>query len=549
MTIATGHRLRDPIVAPRPAPARGRLHRSGPAARTLAGWAALLVAWEALARIVFADMRLIAPPTGVAINVVENAALYGRALWITGQSAIAGYLIGNAAAIALAGFVALFGWSERLVLRLSLVVYCLPLIALGPLLRLVYGPGAGPQVTLAAIAVFYMTLIPLIVGLRAVPASWIDLVSSHGRGRWAALLVVRLRACVPYLAAGLQIAVPAAFLGALVGEFTGAESGMGVLSLLAMRSLNTDGLWALATISTIASVIVYALVGALGRRVSSEQPPILMAAPRDATTEPSRARRLARSGGLTLATIAAALAGWTALLWVFDLNPYFAKSPAQVWDFLVIAPGAASHWAEIGGALASTAAVALPGYGAGLLLGVGAAAAFELSATARRTMMPVAVALRCVPIIAIAPLLVQALGRGPAGTTVVVALMTFFPTLVACMSGLRQTPGQVVELFESYATSRWRTLLLARMPAMLPAFFAAARIGAPSAILAATVAEWLATGTGVGSLLSVSAATSRYDMLWASVVVLTVVAVGAYWLAELAERVVLSAMAPEQSSW
>lgn len=550
MSATPGERIIDPAdTADASADIAGgqRWWRS-PVLSAAVGWVALITLWEFLARVVFGGMRLMAAPSAVLLDLFDNAALYGRALLVTGEAALWGYLIGNVLAVLLAFLVALLGWTERLVLRVSLVVYCLPLVALGPLLRLIFGPGIGPQVTLAAIAVFYMTLIPLIVGLRAVPSTWTELVASYGRGRVTTLLVVRLRASIPYLAAGMQIAVPAAFLGALVGEFTGAESGMGVLSLLALRSLNTDGLWALATLSAVVTVAVYVLVGALARRLSPERPPILLAAPADGGGGRPWWWRGLNSIGLTLATVVVAVLGWLMILWVFDLNPYFAKSPADVWDWLVSSEGSAENRAEIWNALAGTATIAVPGYLVGLAMGVFAAAVFELSAVLRRTMLPVAIALRCVPIIAIAPLLVQALGRGPAGIVVVVGLMTFFPTLVASMSGLHQTPGQVMELFDSYRTPRWRTLIRAQLPAMLPAFFAAARIGAPSAILAATVAEWLATGTGMGSLLSVSAATSRYDVLWSSVVVLTVVAVLAYWLAELIERVVLSFMAPEQTA-
>lgn len=551
MTAAPGERITDPAgTSPPPDPYRPDQDRwwQRPVIGAGLGWLALIALWEFLARVVFGGMRLMAPPSGVVLDIVDNAGLYGRALFITGESALLGYLIGNVVAVLLAFLVAVAGWTERLILRLSLVVYCLPLVALGPLLRLIFGAGNGPQVTLAAIAVFYMTLIPLIVGLRAVPSTWVEMVSSYGRGRWTALLVVRLRASVPYLAAGMQIAVPAAFLGALVGEFTGAESGMGVLSILALRSLNTDGLWALAVIAAVVTVAVYVLVGAIGRRISPERPPILMAAPADRGGRRRWWQRAVQSTGLTLATVVLAVLGWFAVLRLFDLNPYFAKSPSDVFAWLFTAETAAQNRGEITEALAGTAAIAIPGYLVGLLMGVLAAAAFELSGVLRRTMLPVAIALRCVPIIAIAPLLVQALGRGPAGIVVVVGLMTFFPTLVACMSGLQQTPGQVVELFDSYHTPRWRTLIRAQLPAMLPAFFAAARIGAPSAILAATVAEWLATGTGVGSLLSVSAATSQYDLLWSSVAVLTVVAVLAYWFAEMIERVVLAFMAPEQAT-
>ena len=133
----------------------------------------------------------------------------------------------------------------------------------GPVLRVVFGPGDGPQIVLAALAVYYTTMIPLLVGVRAAPSTWFDLVRSYGRGRAAQLRYVRARAAVPYLVAGLQIAAPAAFLGAMVGEFTGAAGGLGVLTLRASRDLDIELTWALAVIATAVSVIAYAAIGAL----------------------------------------------------------------------------------------------------------------------------------------------------------------------------------------------------------------------------------------------------------------------------------------------
>ena len=78
---------------------------------------------------------------------------------------------------------------------------------------------------------------------------------------------------------------------------------------------------------------------------------------------------------------------------------------------------------------------------------------------------------------------------------------------------------------------------------------AAARIAAPTALLAATVAEWLATGTGLGNMMAVDAATSRYTSLWSTVVVVTLLALVAYAVVELIERRVLAVLAPEQGGW
>ena len=231
-----------------PAPGLGNI------ARTALGFVIVVVAWELLARTVLDGTNLIAPPSGIVASIVDNWDLYQRALRTTLWEAARGFVWGNLAALLLAALVAVVPATERIVLRVALVVFCLPLVAMGPLLRVVYGIGDGPQVTLAALAVFYTTLVPLLVGLRAVPQSWSDLVASYGRGRLTTLRTVRARASIPYLFAGLQVAAPAAFLGALVGEFTGAERGVGILIINSMRALRTDELWAVATISAAVSM-------------------------------------------------------------------------------------------------------------------------------------------------------------------------------------------------------------------------------------------------------------------------------------------------------
>lgn len=522
------------------------LARSGLA--TIGGFAVVIAGWQLLAGTVLDGKHILATPTGIVSAIIDNWNLYQRAVRFTLSEAAWGFLWGNLAALALAFVVALAPATERVLLRVSLVVFCLPLVAIGPALRVVYGYGTGPQVTLSAMAVFYTTLVPLLVGLRAVPQTWNDLISSYGRGRITALWVVRLRASVPYFVAGLQVAAPAAFLGALVGEFTGAERGVGVLTINAMRGLRTDELWALATISALVSMAGYVLAGALGRRLSTGQPVVLMAAAPSGRRR-SSSHRVMRIVVELLVTCAIVLALWEGLMRWFDLNRYFAKRPADVWEWLVSGSDAAANRHEITDALGSTAQIAIPGYFIGLLVGAGVAAIFDLSAAVRRTATPFAVALRCVPIVAIAPLLVQAFGRGVSGTILTVAIMTFFPTLVACAQGLRQTPGQVLDFYAVYDTSKVRTLASAQVPAMLPAFFAAARIAVPATVLAATVAEWLATGTGMGNLMALSAATGRWGTLWSSVVVITVIASACYGVVALVERAVLAQVAPEQMSW
>jgi sulfonate transport system permease protein len=480
----------------------------------------------------------------VVLWIAENAGLLGRALGVTLTNAAAGFVIGNLAAVILAALALTWPRSEPVVTGLALLVFCLPLVATGPILRVLLGPGNGPQIALAALAVYYTTLIPLLVGLRAAPSSWFDLVRSYGRGRVAALVHIRARAALPYFFAGLQIAAPAAFLGAMVGEFTGAERGMGVLTIRAMRTLDADMTWALASVATAVAIIAYLAIGRIAARALRDAPPVILAPPSVARTGRARAGIALRDAALV--GLCAGVVWW-GLLAAFDLNTFFAKRPADVFAALVTAPNAAATRATLAAALAETAVFLLPGYLAGLAAGAGLAVLVVLAPAAAAATMPLAIALRSVPIVTTAPLIVLLLGRGATGTIVLVAVMVFFPAFVACLHGLRQAPGQVMDVLDSYAAGPLQRLLRVRIPAMLPAFFAAARMSVPAAVLAVTVVEWLSTGKGIGSLMAISASLSNYAMLWSAVVIVAVLSALGYAGVGLIEARVLRTYAPEQA--
>ncbi|MEJ6394219.1 ABC transporter permease subunit [Gymnodinialimonas sp. 2305UL16-5] len=499
----------------------------------------VVVLWEGATQI-SGQSFVVAAPSAIVLYIADNAALMLRALGVTLTNAALGFAIGNLAAVVLAACAIALPRSEAVIRGLALLVFCLPLVATGPILRVVFGPGDWPQIVLAALAVYYTTLIPLLVGLRAVPSNWLDLVRSYGRGRFTALIRIRAIASVPYLVAGLQIAAPAAFLGAMVGEFTGAERGMGVLTIRAMRSMDVEMTWALASIATAIAVLSYLAIGWIAARFMRDAPPTILAAP--ALANRRRFEPLLTIGAVTLI----ALTLWWGGLVALQLNPFFAKGPIQVFDALVLADDASQTRQTLATALGETAVFLLPGYAAGLLLGALLAMSIIQVPAIAGTAMPLAIALRSVPIITTAPLVVLLLGRGALGTIVLVAIMVFFPTFVACLHGLRQAPGQIIDVLRSYAAPSRAVLLRVRIPAMLPAFFAAARINVPASVLAVTVVEWLATGQGTGSVMALSASLSDYDMLWSSVVLVAVLSVIGYGSVGWVERRVLAIYAPEQ---
>ncbi|MFN4100257.1 MAG: ABC transporter permease [Pararhodobacter sp.] len=489
-----------------------------------------------------AGRYLLAGPVAVAEYLWANSGLISRALGVTLSNAAWGFVAGNLAAVLLALIIALLPRAAPVVTSLALVIFCLPLVATGPILRVLYGPGPGPQITLAALAVYYTTFIPLLVGLRAAPAAWFDLVRLYGRGAFTAFMQVRLMAALPYLLAGLQIAAPAALLGAMVGEFTGAEQGLGVLTLRAMRGLDVTATWAIATVATGVAMLAYSGLGRVSRAVAPVRAEVLLAPP----ALPGAGGGWWRAPMVALVTLAVLLGVWWLTMEFLGLPRFFAKRPDDLWAFLITAPDAAANRAILWQATGQSLAYVLPGYGAGLLLGAGLAMALAMVPALAGVLMPLAVALRSIPVIITAPLIVLALGRGSVGTITIVAAMIFFPALVACLQGLRQAPGQVLDVIATYGAGPLTRLWQAQIPAMLPAFFGAARMSVPAAVLAVTVAEWLATGTGLGNLMALTASTSNYNLLWSAVVLVALGSSLGYALVGLAERLVLARLAPEQ---
>ena len=142
---------------------------------------------------------------------------------------------------------------------------------IGPILAILY-KGDTPKIILAAMSVFFTTLIAMLVGLRSADRTSLELVHAYGGGSWKQLRKVRLKSSLPSLFAGLRIAVPAAVLGAMIGEYMGGESGLGVSMINSQQSLQTERTWAIALTATLLSAAAYGITALIGRLVTPWAP-------------------------------------------------------------------------------------------------------------------------------------------------------------------------------------------------------------------------------------------------------------------------------------
>jgi ABC-type nitrate/sulfonate/bicarbonate transport system permease component len=144
------------------------------------------------------------------------------------------------------------------------------------------------------------------------------------------------------------------------------------------------------------------------------------------------------------------------------------------------------------------------------------------------------------PLVALTPLLVLLLGRGTAVTLWITISVTFFPSFVTIAQGIMMVPRAALELPRAYGASKLQELRLVALPASLPYLFAATRLAVPRALLGVMIAEWLATGTGLGNLLNQSRGYLDYGMIWTVATVSVLISIALYQLVVVAERFTLA---------
>lgn len=213
------------------------------------------------------------PTPGAVVSqlVTDGVTYYWPHIVATTTEAGIGFVWGNAIALLLAALVLVFPRIEKTAMQVAVITYCVPIVAIGPIAYIVIGPSSaggtsGTAIFLAALSVFFTTVVGSLVGLKAADAASLDIITVYGGTRLTQLRKVRLIAGLPSVLNALQVAAPAAFLGAVLGEYMGgAERGLGVALLAAGASADVNRVWGLAIVSGLVAGLGYLLFGLIAR--------------------------------------------------------------------------------------------------------------------------------------------------------------------------------------------------------------------------------------------------------------------------------------------
>jgi ABC-type nitrate/sulfonate/bicarbonate transport system permease component len=229
----------------------------------------LLAAWQALAHSGAAGLTVPTPASVLRVYLQPRfAALLYRSALATVSSAAAGFVAGALLGTVTAMVAYVLPPLRPGLDRLAVTVNAIPAIVLGPIFILLVSRELTPAL-LAAISVFFLIYVAVASGLRTAPAGLSAMMTTFGAGRWQLLRYLDLPSAVPSLLSGVKVSVTAAMIGAVVGEWFGAPTGLGIVILNTMQNFEIPLMWAAVLLVALISLLGYGAAHAAESYVGS----------------------------------------------------------------------------------------------------------------------------------------------------------------------------------------------------------------------------------------------------------------------------------------
>jgi len=230
---------------------------------------ASLAVWEGAVRALRVPAFILPPPSqvGAALYRGSVSGIYLQHLWITLAETLLGFLLGSVVAFVVGTAIAASPRTEYFLYPYIVMFQSMPKVALAPLVVVWFGLGLTSKVVSAALISFFPLLVNTIAGLRSAEEDRVDLMRSLAASELQIFRMLRLPSALPFIMAGLEVAMVFSLVGAIVAEFVGAEAGLGMLIQSRNFSMDVAGEFAILFILAVLGLLLNAALVSVRRRV------------------------------------------------------------------------------------------------------------------------------------------------------------------------------------------------------------------------------------------------------------------------------------------
>ena len=225
----------------------------------------LLAAWQVIVTARKVSDFILPSPLVILETTLRYFPLLMKHTWTTTYEIGLGFAIGNAIAVAMALVIVNSRLAEKALYPLVIVSQTVPKVAIAPLFLIWFGSGIAPKVIITAVICFFPTVVNTVQGLKATDENAVDLLKLVAASRFQVFTKLQFPNALPYFFAGLKISIALAVIGAIIGEWVGANSGLGYVIMYSTQTLRTDFMFAALLLVSVLGVVLYMVVVLLER--------------------------------------------------------------------------------------------------------------------------------------------------------------------------------------------------------------------------------------------------------------------------------------------
>jgi NitT/TauT family transport system permease protein len=220
----------------------------------------VLVVWQLIIYGASVPQYILPGPVAIARDIASSPLLLTKQLLVTTGEAVLGFLIANLGAILVAVLIVFTPGLDRAVMPFAIALKTTPIVAMAPLLLLWFGTGIAPKVVAACLICFFPALVNSVKGLHALQEGDAELFTVYGASKLQILWKLRFPRAAPFIFSALKISSSLAIVGAIIGEFVGANQGIGYEILVSSYHLTTVRMFSALVFTALAGILLYGVI-------------------------------------------------------------------------------------------------------------------------------------------------------------------------------------------------------------------------------------------------------------------------------------------------